>query len=89
MSIFEHHGFQRTRRLGKNHRVTALVIQDILGGEIMKTETPDGWHYYNFINGVRRDFPESPFAEKLNYQNILSDRDEAFSDTNEEQYGTF
>lgn len=31
--------------------VTALVINDLLGGEIKKTKLPDGWHFYNIING--------------------------------------
>lgn len=27
--------------------VTSLVINDLFGGDILKTETPEGWHYYN------------------------------------------
>lgn len=36
--------------------VTALVINDLLGGEIRKTKLPDGWHFYNIIDGNRLDF---------------------------------
>lgn len=43
--------------------VTALVVNDFLGGEILKTKTPDGWHYYNKIDGIRCDFTESQFAK--------------------------
>ncbi|QRG70160.1 YunG family protein [Brevibacillus choshinensis] len=67
--------------------VTALVVHDLFSGDILKTQTPDGWHYYNLINGVRRDFTESQFTEKVDYQDVPSNRDEAFSDTNEKQYG--
>jgi hypothetical protein len=66
--------------------VTALVVNDILGGEILKTETPEGWHFYNRINGKRYDFTESQFEEKPVYLDMPSSRDEAFLDTNMEQY---
>lgn len=66
--------------------VTAIVVNDLLGGEILKTETPDGWHFYNRINGKRYDFTESQFQEPPNYLDIPSSRDEAILDTNMEQY---
>jgi hypothetical protein len=31
--------------------VTALVVNDIFGGEILKTKLADGWFFYNRING--------------------------------------
>ena len=33
--------------------VTALVVQDIYGGEIKKTKAREAWHFYNFIDGQR------------------------------------
>lgn len=66
--------------------VTALVINDIFGGEILKTMLPDGWHFYNRIDGKRYDLTKSQFCEGINYQDILSNREEAFSDTNQNQY---
>ena len=40
-------------------RVTSLVIQDVLGGDILKTRLPDGrWHFYNRIDGKRSDFTD-------------------------------
>jgi hypothetical protein len=66
--------------------VTALVVNDIFGGEIMKTLTPEGWHFYNKINGQRYDLTESQFSEVIEYMDIPSNREEAFSDTNERQY---
>ncbi|MEC1451067.1 hypothetical protein P9D59_05990 [Bacillus haynesii] len=66
--------------------VTALVVNDILGGEIRKTKLPEGWHFYNFINGKRYDLTVSQFKEDILYMDISSNRNEAFSDTNEKQY---
>ncbi|RAT07279.1 hypothetical protein A6E27_10125 [Bacillus cereus] len=66
--------------------VTALVVQDIYGGEIKKTKVREAWHFYNFIDGQRFDFTEAQFNEKLNYMDIESNREEAFTDTNEKQY---
>jgi hypothetical protein len=66
--------------------VTSLVIKDILGGEIRKTHLSEGWHYYNIIQDTRYDFTESQFDESLKYDDIPSNREEAFTDTNIEQY---
>jgi len=43
--------------------VTALVVNDIFGGEILKTLTPEGWHFYNKINGQLYDLTESRLSE--------------------------
>ena len=66
--------------------VTALVVHDLLGGEIKKTNMTYGWHYYNYINEKRYDFTESQFIEPIIYLDIQSNRNEAFSDTNDSQY---
>ncbi|OEH93858.1 YunG family protein [Bacillus solimangrovi] len=66
--------------------VTALIVNDRLGGEILKTKVHDSWHYYNQINGQRYDFTASQFREQIDYMDISSNRNEAFSDTNEHQY---
>lgn len=66
--------------------VTALVVQDLCGGDILKTSLPEGWHFYNRINGQTSDFTASQFQEVIGYQDILSSREEAFADTNEQQY---
>jgi len=66
--------------------VTALVVNDILGGEIRKTKLPEGWHFYNFINGKRYDLTVSQFKEDILYMDIPSNRNGAFSDTNKKQY---
>ena len=66
--------------------VTSLVVQDILGGEIRKTFLEEGWHFYNVINGERKDFTEEQFPCLIDYQDIDSNREEAFQDTNDGQY---
>ncbi|MGD6879631.1 YunG family protein [Bacillus infantis] len=66
--------------------VTALVVNDILGGTIRKTPLLDGWHFYNEINGIRYDFTVSQFNEEIRYLDIFSNREEAFLDTNHKQY---
>ncbi|MCY1632620.1 YunG family protein [Bacillus paralicheniformis] len=66
--------------------VTALVVNDLLGGEIGKTKLPEGWHFYNVINGKRYDLTVSQFKEDILYMDVPSNRNEAFSDTNEKQY---
>ncbi len=66
--------------------VTSLVVNDFFGGEILKTKTPEGWHYYNRIGNKTFDFTQSQFFQSPIYLDILSNREEAFSDTNIEQY---
>ncbi|MEO1287654.1 MAG: hypothetical protein AAFV93_07790 [Chloroflexota bacterium] len=66
--------------------VTAMVVQDHLGGEILKTKYGDIWHFYNLIDETPIDFTKSQFEAPLDYDNHLSTRDEAFSDTNSQQY---
>jgi hypothetical protein len=66
--------------------VTALVTNDHLGGDILKTPVGDQWHFYNRIEGRRVDLTASQFGQPVEYQDVLSDREEAFSDTNADQY---
>lgn len=66
--------------------VTALVVNDLFGGEIMKTKLPGGWHFYNVSGGKRYDFTASQFNEGIIYTDTPSNREEAYADTNEGQY---
>ncbi|MGG0289896.1 hypothetical protein ABEY30_16995 [Bacillus pacificus] len=66
--------------------VTALIIQELCGGEIRKTKIGEVWHFYNIVDEKRYDFTRSQFSEELNYMDIESNREEAFADTNEKQY---
>ena len=42
--------------------VTAAVIFDLFGGDILRTRLADVWHYYNRIDGKRVDFTDSQFS---------------------------
>ena len=71
--------------------VTALVAQDWLGGEILKTwvvkpDVGELWHYYNLVNNEPIDFTISQFDEPISYDNLPSNRTEAFNDSTPEQY---
>jgi hypothetical protein len=67
--------------------VTALVVQDRFGGEILKTRLADGrWHYYNRIEGRRYDFTAGQFPEPVANDDSISNREEALSDADDGQY---
>lgn len=66
--------------------VTALVVQDYFGGEILKTKTSEGWHFYNRVNEKQLDFTKSQFIDDPVYYDILSNREEALSETTLDQY---
>lgn len=68
--------------------VTALVVQDLLGGDILKTRTGDAWHFYNRIGGKRMDFSEGQFSSPVVYSDFPADRKQALADTLPEQYRT-
>ncbi|HXV30842.1 MAG TPA: hypothetical protein VD840_10960 [Sinorhizobium sp.] len=66
--------------------VTALVVEDLFGGEILKTETAGGAHFYNRIDGERYDLTLSQFDGPIRYDDAPATRGEAFADTSEAQY---
>ncbi|MGE8034944.1 YunG family protein [Lysinibacillus sp. NPDC093692] len=66
--------------------VTTLVVNDILGGKIYKTWLDEGWHFYNILNGERKDFTQEQFTYNPEYHDVRSNREEAFQDTNDIQY---
>lgn len=66
--------------------VTALLAQELFGGEILKTRIGSAWHFYNRINGVRHDLTESQFASPVAYDDAMSNRTDAMADTSPEQY---
>lgn len=66
--------------------VTALVVQDLLGGRILKTRVGASWHFYNEVHGGRLDLTESQFAEPICYDDMPATREETLGDTSHEQY---
>ncbi|QRX82053.1 hypothetical protein [Glaciimonas sp. PAMC28666] len=70
----------------QNHcSVTALVVQDHFGGEILTTRTSGGTHFYNQIHGIKWDLTVSQFAEPVPYDDTPSSRDIALADTTEQK----
>jgi hypothetical protein len=61
--------------------VTALAVQRLAGGEILRTDTPAGPHFYNRIEGIRHDFTASQFERPPAYDDLLSSATEAMADT--------
>ena len=52
--------------------VTALLLNELFGGEILKTPLPEGDHFYNRIEGERVDLTDSQFAAPPNYLDVAS-----------------
>ncbi len=74
------------RPVGGHCGVSTLVAHDHLGGEILKSRFGDIWHFYNRIDGVRADFTDCQFDAPFEYEDIPSNRNEAFADPNDAQY---
>ena len=66
--------------------VTALVVQDVLGGEILKTKVADAWHFYNHIDGRRWDLTVSQYSTPIGYDDLPCSRHEALANTSKQQY---
>lgn len=71
----------------RNHcSVTALIVQDHLGGDILFTKTTGGTHFYNRIDGRDWDLTVSQFAEPIPYDATPASREAAMSDTTPARY---
>jgi hypothetical protein len=57
--------------------VTALLVHELFGGELLKTRLPEGDHFYNRIDGQRYDFTESQFSQPICYSDTLTTWSEA------------
>jgi hypothetical protein len=64
---------------------TTIVVQRIHGGEILKTPTLGGMHFYNRIDGRCLDFTAGQFPEPPEYADLPSDAHEAMTDTSPAQ----
>ena len=58
--------------------VTALAVQSHFGGEIIKTATKGGTHFYNLIDGRYWDLATDQFDEPIPYDNTASTKEEAY-----------
>jgi hypothetical protein len=61
--------------------VTAVAVQRLVGGDILKTETDGGMHFYNRIGGARQDFTAAQFDAPPFYDDLPSTAEEALADT--------
>jgi len=68
--------------------VTALAVQKLCGGDILKTHTAAGPHFYNRIDGERFDFTAAQFGTPPSYDDLPSDAAEAMADTSPAQLET-
>lgn len=66
--------------------VTALLINELFGGELLKTPLPEGDHFYNRIDGERIDLTASQFDGHIDYLDITSSRHEALAGTSMAKY---
>jgi hypothetical protein len=66
--------------------VTALLLNEMFGAEILKTPLPEGDHFYNRIDGERVDLTDSQFAAPITYLDIASDHAAALSGTSPVQF---
>ena len=57
--------------------VTALLIHDLFGGDLLKTPLPEGDHFYNRIGGQRYDFTASQFDQPIAHADLPASRAEA------------
>jgi hypothetical protein len=68
--------------------VTAAVVHDLYGGEILRTRYPTVWHYYNRINGERVDLTDSQFSRPNARFEAPKSYDDEISDWNAAMDGT-
>jgi hypothetical protein len=66
--------------------VTALIIHESFGGEILKTPVDGQWHFYNRVNGQVYDLTAEQFSTPPQYLDLPSDRHEALAGTTARQY---
>jgi len=72
--------------------VISQLIYDIFGGEILKTQYKESWHFYNLIDGERIDFSLSEINKSLlekQLEDHLSNPEETHHYFSQEDYLTF
>jgi hypothetical protein len=74
-------GYDPARRARNQCSVTALAVQTMFGGDIVKTPTVGGTHFYNHVDGVYWDLTVEQFDAPIPFANLPSSRDEALADS--------
>jgi hypothetical protein len=57
--------------------VTALLVHELFGGDLLKTPLPAGDHFYNRIAGRRYDLIGSQFDQPIAYMDLPTSRADA------------
>lgn len=65
--------------------VTALLVHERFGGDILKTRIGDAWHFYNRIAWRRLDLTASQFRGEIAYDDAPSNVAEAMAETSPAQ----
>jgi hypothetical protein len=71
--------FDPTRPAKNQCSVTALAVQTIFGGDIVKTPTTGGTHFYNRVDGIYWDLTIEQFDAPIPFANLPSSREEALA----------
>lgn len=79
-------GWNRENPARGQCNVTALLMHELFGGEILKIPLPEGDHFYNRINGQRVDLTASQFDSPVTYLDLPSGWDEAMAGTGMANY---
>jgi hypothetical protein len=66
--------------------VTALLVQDLFGGQILNTRVGTQWHFYSRIPGQRRDLTASQFGRGIACDDVAGNRRDAMTDTTPGHY---
>jgi hypothetical protein len=72
--------------------IISVLIHDIFGGEILKTKSKGGWHFYNRIDGIRIDFSKPDFGKSCDmtlFQDLPVSNDDTSCCFEPEQYSEF
>ena len=64
--------------------VTALAVQHFFGGDILKTRTKGGTHFYNRVGTAKWDLATDQFDEPIPYEDLASSTAEALADATPE-----
>jgi len=75
--------------------VTAAVVHDLFGGDVLRTRYPTFWHYYNRIDGTVVDltdgqftWPGALFEAPSSYDDELSDQTSAMDGIPQREFAT-
>lgn len=77
---------------GGQDSLISMLIHEIFGAEILKTNIKSGWHFYNRLNGERIDlsaFDNAGASNATLFEDIPTSPDETSNYFASEDYSTF